>query len=255
MKRIILGAVVASVLITVPVVLASGPPDGNTLTANLKVKAANSGNVSFTVTNDVAHVLDKNTGNALTTDGHAVVVTCSVSSTTVPIPAPTFTGTASPAGKPKFASCTNNLKVPAAPTPPTIAPPGTCTALPCPAAVGTAGVWTSTYNDGSDAAGEVLGSGDTIGIQGGTGDVLSVASSAKECLINGNPSGTDGPAVGAYNDATGVDTISGASLSFSIIQNPKFPTSKHYPLCALIGDSGTASFSGTYQLSPVLTDS
>jgi hypothetical protein len=255
MKRIIIGAVVASALIAVPVVMAVGGSDGNTITANLKVKAVNSGAVSFTVTNDAAHVLDLNSGNPLTTDGHAVKVTCAVSSDVVLIAAPTYTGGSSPSAKPKFSSCTDNLKVPAPPTSPTIAPPGTCTATPCPSAVGTAGTWTSSYTDGTDVGGETLGSGDSISIQGGANDVASVSSAAKECLITGNPGGTDGPAVGAYNDATGLDAIGGASLSFTITQNPKFPTSKHYPACALVGDSGTANFVGSYQLSPAITDS
>jgi hypothetical protein len=259
MKRIILGAAVASVLITVPVVMAAGSGDGNAITTNLKVKAINSGAVSFTVTSDVANVLDKTGGtNALTTDGNAVKVTCTVSTETSLIPAPSYTDVFMPAGNPKFGLCTDNLKVPAPPTPPTVAPIGTCTALPCVSLVGTLGTWTERYNDAADTGGETLGAGDSIDIKGGTNDVISISTAAKECIIEGNPNGTDAPANGTYNDSTGVDTISGASLSFTIIQNPKFPHAppkKNYPACALIGDTGVASFNGTYTLTPKITDS
>jgi len=255
MKRIIIGAVVASALITVPVVMAVGGSDGNTLTATMVVKALDSTGASFTVTNDAAHVLDKNSGNALTTNGLAVKVSCATSTDAVLIPAPSYTGGSTPATDPKFLSCTDNLKVPAPPTAPTIAPAGTCTALPCAEAVGTAGAWTSTYTDATDVGGEVLGAGDSIAVQGPAHDVISISSAAKECEIQGNPNGTDAPATGSYNDSSGSESISGASLSFTIIQNPKFPVAKHYPACALVGDTGTASFTGTYQLSPKLADS
>ena len=255
MKRLIIGAVVASALITVPVVMATGSSDGNTLTATMVVKAANAGSVSFTVTSDSPAGVLSADPNVLTTDGHPVKVTCTVSSDAVAITAPTYTGVSSPASPPKFSSCTDNLKVPAPPTSPTIAPPGTCTSAPCASSVGTGGIWTSKLNDGSDTGGEVLGSGDSIDIQGPANDVASVSSASKECLIDGNPNGTDAPANGAYNDATGADAISGASLSFKIVQNPKFPTNKHYPACPVAGETGVASFSGTYHLSPILKDS
>jgi hypothetical protein len=315
MKRLIAAAVVASALITVPVVLATGSPDGNSLWIHSSAKAnlTMAHTAKFVVSDDLYFLasapvylsnhsalttgwkcnIRKSPATCVSSGGHfvpiripgaggttsPVTVTCSVSTQAISLSAPLYTDgpNALPSG-PTFSKCKDNITVKPdyATFPATGEPPG-CTSTGCNEAIASHGAWTSTYNDASDAAGETQGaSGDTIGIQGPNDALTNVSSGSPMCVIDVNPSsvapgppsytatiGHDGPAVGDYNDATGVDSLpSGgnpthAVVSFQVNQNPALPSLP----CPLAGggstppDMGHALFSGSYTIAPLLGDS
>jgi hypothetical protein len=223
MKKFILGAAAMAAVAVIPTAMALSDGSSDALTIVPLTSTAKSTNATFTVTSDAAHQI---TG---------LSTSCTASAEAIKLTNLTLAGNPTNVALPTFTGCTDN-----AATPHSVAVK----------ANQGLGHWTSTYTDDSTESGaEVRGSGDSIAIQSPRNGITTVDAGTPMCELIANPGGTDGAANGAYNDLTGLDSISYTGGTFVVITTPHQATA-----CPLKGDTGTYSFTGDYHLSPILTD-
>jgi hypothetical protein len=238
-KRLIVGAVVASALITVPVVLATGSPDGNSLFIAAHARASLKTVAKFTVTDDLYKTVgapaylaapspltagwrcSKKLSPASCVSGGgtfvpvhpgtspAVTVSCPMSTQALQVLTPSYTdGPITLPSAPTFMKCSDNItpKPDYTAYPTTGLPPG-CSKYGCHETLVSHGTWTSTFNDAGDSGGETPGAaGDTIGIQGPHDGLSSISAATPVCVIDVNPSSvvpTGYPGIGGDGPALG----------------------------------------------------